>query len=211
MIEGIPTPVRILDIGGTQEFWRLRGWAGRTDVSITTVNLFAESSKYTNVEARVGDATNLSSIAANEFDVAFSNSVIEHLFTLEAQRRMAQEVRRVARAYWVQTPNYWFPVEPHFHAIGWQWLPMGVRAGLIRRRAFGWRGPEPDADRARRLVEEVRLLTRREMRELFPGAVIWGERIGCLTKSWVAYHGFGTVPDAATGDSPGRDEMTTTS
>lgn len=202
----LESPVRILDIGGTQEFWRQRGWAGRDDVLITTVNLMAEQSKHPNIQTRVGDATNLADVADEEFDVAFSNSVIEHLFTFEAQMRMAREVRRVARAYWVQTPNFWFPIEPHFHTVGWQWLPLGWRARLIQRRAFGWRGPEPDAGKALKLVEEVRLLTRREMRLLFPDASIWGERVGCLNKSWVAYAGFGEARRVVAGARKRRDE-----
>jgi hypothetical protein len=35
-------PLSILDIGGTNEFWAQRGWAGRDDVTITTVNLAEE-------------------------------------------------------------------------------------------------------------------------------------------------------------------------
>lgn len=193
---GLPSPLRIIDIGGTQLFWEQRGWADRADVHITTINLTAEPRRFANIESRVGNATDLVGVDDGEFDVAFSNSVIEHLFTYDAQRRMAREVQRVARAFWVQTPNFWFPVEPHFHTVGWQWLPVSARAALIRKRAFGWRGPEPDPARARRLVEEVRLLSKREMRELFPEATIWAERVMGLAKSWVAYAGFPPRADA---------------
>src|ERR1017187_2845994 len=47
------------------------------------------------------------------FDVVFSNSVIEHVGDAQSQRAFAREVARVGRAYWVQTPNRWFPVEQH--------------------------------------------------------------------------------------------------
>ena len=136
----LPRPVRILDVGGTNAFWEMRGWAGRDDVQIVTVNLKAEERRHSNIEPRAGDAIDLGEYADNSFDLVFSNSVIEHLFTYENQVAMAREVRRVARAYWVQTPNYWFPIEPHFHVPGWQWMPTGIRIELLRRRRCGWRG-----------------------------------------------------------------------
>jgi hypothetical protein len=182
--------LRIVDIGGTNAFWERCGWAGRHDVSITTINISAERRVHPNIEPREGDARNLSEYADLEFDVAFSNSVIEHLFTLDDQRAMAREVRRVAQAFWVQTPNYWFPIDPHFHVPGWQWLPTSARVALIRRRRCGWRGPCPDPAAAKLAVEEVRLMSRTELQRIFPGASIWGERVCGLVKSWVAFGGF---------------------
>jgi hypothetical protein len=125
--------------------------------------------------------------------VVFSNSVIEHLFTFEAQAAMAREVTRVGRAFCVQTPNFWFPLEPHFLVPGWQWLPEAARVALIRRRACGWRGPCPDLDDARATVREVRLMRRRELERLFPGATIEEERLGGLVKSFVVHGGFSRV------------------
>jgi hypothetical protein len=190
LCDSLPRPLRIIDIGGTNAFWKQRGWVNREDVQITTINISAEPQIFSNVSPHVGDARNLTEYDDGDFDVVFSNSVIEHLFTLEDQHAMAKEVARVGRAYWVQTPNYWFPVEPHFHVPGWQWMPVGMRVALIQRFRCGWRGPCPDADKARQAVEEVRLLTRQELQALFPAAVVWGERVMGLVKSWVAYGGF---------------------
>jgi hypothetical protein len=185
-------PLTILDIGGTNAFWEQRGWAGRDDVQITLVNLKTEPRMHTNIHPTVGDATNLAEHADGAFDIAFSNSVIEHLFQLEAQAAMAREVQRVARAFWVQTPNFWFPMEPHFLVPGWHWMPERARIALIRRRACGWRGPCPDPEVAARTVREIRLLTRRQLRRLFPGATVHAERIGGFPKSFVVYGGFPT-------------------
>lgn len=179
-------PVRILDIGGTTGFWEHRGWAGRDDVQIVLINLEAEAETHPNITSRVGDATNLSEFSDGEFDVVFSNSVIEHLQSYENQAAMAREVRRLAAAYWVQTPNFWFPVEPHFLTPAWHWLPVGVRVALLRRRRWGWRGPCPDPVEARELVREVRLMRSKEIKRIFPDADLVSERIGPFTKSFVA-------------------------
>ena len=191
LASGLPRrPLRIIDLGGTGKFWERRGWAGREDVRITTVNLARDERRHANIEPVEGDVTNLRAFADGSFDIAFSNSVIEHLFTFEAQKAMAAEARRVAGAYWVQTPNYWFPIEPHFQFPAWQWLPVSLRVALLRRRRFGSRGPYPERDASARAVTEIRLMTRREVAECFPDATIWGERFFGLRKSWVAYAGF---------------------
>jgi methyltransferase family protein len=190
LVADLPRPLRIIDIGGTTKFWEQRGWAGRDDVSITLVNLEPEPRSYDNVRPTQGDATDLADHADGSYDVAFSNSVIEHLYTLEAQTRMANEVRRVATAYWVQTPNFWFPVEPHFLVPAWHWLPEDARVAILRRRGVGWAGRCPDPEFARSIVQQHRLMRRRELARLFPGAVIVGERVGGLVKSWTALGGF---------------------
>lgn len=182
-------PLRILDIGGTVAFWRHRGWGDREDCEITLLNLKAEESPFPHIRSTVGSATSMPEHADHSFDIAFSNSVIEHLFTLENQQKMAAEVRRVARGYWVQTPNFWFPIEPHFHVPGWQWMPEGTRIALLRRFRCGWRGPCPDRKEAAELVREVRLMTGRELRECFPDAHLYAERFKGLVKSWVAIGG----------------------
>ena len=131
------------------------------------VNLEAEERRHPNIDPRAGDATNLSEFPDGSFDVVFSNSVIEHLQTFGNQEAMAREVRRLAPVFWVQTPNFWFPVEPHFLTPAWHWLPVAARVapapapalGLARAvpRQGGRRGGRPrdpaDApDRARPAV-----------------------------------------------------------
>jgi hypothetical protein len=102
---------------------------------------------------------------------------------------MAREVRRVAPAYWIQTPNFWFPMEPHFLVPGWQWLPEDVRIAILQRREVGHFGREPVREDARRVVRGSQLLTRRRMQELFPDSTLVGERYGWLVKSWTAVRG----------------------
>ncbi|MPY93554.1 MAG: methyltransferase domain-containing protein [Acidimicrobiia bacterium] len=183
-------PLRLLDVGGTPQFWAQRGWSGRDDVDITVLNAMPFDIAGPNICVEVGDAADLSRWSDDAFDVVFSNSVIEHLFTLRRQAAMAAEVDRVGQAFWVQTPSQHFPVEPHFLVPGWQWLPEDLRVAWLRRRRVGWRGPFRNPDEARRMVREVRLLTRRELSGLFPGATLLPERVAGVVKSWVAYGGF---------------------
>lgn len=186
----LPRPLKILDVGGTNAFWQNCHWAGRRDIEIFSLNIAAEKQEFENIMPLAGDATNLQEFTDQSFDIVFSNSVIEHLFTLENQRRMASEVLRVGKCYWVQTPNFWFPMEPHFHVPGWHWIPTDIRVTILRRRRCGWRGPCPDPVRARELVEEVRLMTRSELRSIFPGATMIPERFFGIVKSWIAVGGF---------------------
>jgi SAM-dependent methyltransferase len=109
-----------------------------------------------------------------EFSIAHSNSVIEHVVDPDDRRRFASELRRVGERYFVQTPNRSFPVEPH--AL----LPL---VHLLPRRLGRrlWRLGVSDEP-----FDGTRLLGARELRELFPDAVIVRERFGPLTKSLVA-------------------------
>jgi Methyltransferase domain len=190
LVARLPHPVSILDVGGTTEFWERRGWAERDDISITLVNLGDQEDRHENIRAVVGDATNLWGFGEHQFDIAFSNSVIEHLFTFEAQSRMAREMRRVARAHWVQTPNFWFPVEPHFLVPAWHWLSEDARVAILTRRGVGWAGRCPDPDFAREIVQQHRLMKRGELQRLFPDSQIVPERFCGMVKSWVAHRGF---------------------
>ena len=197
-VSGIPRPIQLLDVGGENSFWEKRGWAGLEDIQITILNVVEQEKQHANITPIVGDAANLHQFADGSFDIVFSNSVIEHLFTFENQARMAAEVRRVGKAFWVQTPNFWFPMEPHFLVPGWQWMPLNVRVGLLRRFRCGWYDRCPDRDRATKLVTEVRLMTANELRSLFPGAKVISERFGGMVKSWIVVDGFSLSSESTT-------------
>jgi len=121
-----------------------------------------------------------------QFDWCFSNSVIEHVGTLADQLRMASEVRRVARGYFVQTPYRYFPIEPTSSFPG-----MGAVTNLVAHcsspeNGLSWIKAEPNYLSARIDVEGIRLLSLREFRLLFPDAEIRYERIGPFLKSITA-------------------------
>jgi hypothetical protein len=138
----------------------------------------------------VGDARNVREFQDQEFDGAVSNSVIDQVGTWADQRAMASEVRRVGRRYFVQTPNRYFPIEPHFLIPGFQFLPLSVRAGWLARRDVGWYRKAPTYEAALSEVARIRLLTRGEFRRLFPEAQLHTERFFGLAKSFVVHHGW---------------------
>lgn len=105
----------------------------------------------------------------DEFDLVYCSSVIEHI---QPSRRdaFAAELRRVGRGWFVQTPAFSFPLEPHSLLPAAHWLPVGLRKPYWRLGAAGgW--------------EEISLLRRAEVERLFGPAL--AERVGPLVKSWV--------------------------
>ena len=158
---------KILDVGcGTE------GLAGfEPGADITGLDA-AERPAYPGRRFVRGDARALP-FEDGSFDIAYSNSLIEHLHPGDRER-FASEIRRVARRYWVQTPNRWFPVEPHVLLPGFQFLPEPTKRRL-------WRLGMPDGD-----YEEIELLGAAELRRLFGDAVIVRERFAGLTKSLIA-------------------------
>ena len=126
--------------------------------------------------------------ADGEFDIVFSNSVIEHVGDLDDQRRFATEVRRVGRRWWVQAPNRRFLIEPHVRFPGYQWLPSPLQHAVVASWPFiHHRHDHLTTDEAWAAMRGTRLPTVGEMRDHFPDGVIWRERAFGLTKSIVAY------------------------
>jgi hypothetical protein len=107
----------------------------------------------------------------------FSSSTIEHV-PKELQETFASEIWRVGRRYFVQTPNRYFPIEPHYQFPLFQFLPHRVQRVLNRRFTLGW---QPKGS-----WEEINLLSSRQLKRLFPDAEIHRERVLGLTKSLMA-------------------------
>ncbi len=190
LLKSLEGHVEVLDIGGTQQFWDLMLGDEAPDIRITLLNIEHQRVSSKRFISAAGDARSIPQFADNSFDVVFSNSVIEHVGNYSAQRRMADEVRRVSRRYFVQTPNRRFPLEPHFLFPFFQYLPLGTRAWLVNRFDIGWYRRIPDRSAALAEVESIQLLTRREFAALFPEARIHEEKFGGLTKSFVAIGGW---------------------
>ncbi|HXV17112.1 MAG TPA: class I SAM-dependent methyltransferase [Gemmatimonadaceae bacterium] len=190
LLETLEGHVEILDIGGTQEFWNLMTGGEPGDVRVTLLNIEHQTVTSNHFISAVGDARSMPQFSDKSFDVVFSNSVIEHVGSYADQGRMASEVMRVGRRYFVQTPNKRFPLEPHFLFPWFQYLPGSVRAQLVHRFDVGWYKKIPSLEAARAEVDSIQLLTRRRFAALFPGAKIKEEKLFGLTKSFVACGGW---------------------
>lgn len=183
---GITAHTRVLDIGGTFYNWTLAPVRPR----LTLLNLpRATEPVPEGVDWVAADGCALP-FADASFDVVFSNSVIEHLATIERQRLFAAEVARVGKQYYVQTPNRWFPVETHLLTPCIHYLPKRWQAPLVRRWTVWAMLTGIQGERKNFYIEhylaEVRLLDRGELQAHFPHATVVPEHFPGLTKSLIA-------------------------
>lgn len=189
LLEKVPKPCRILDVGGEPDYWKTLGFQVE-GVEIICMNLNPRESDWPGVTSVAGNAISMPEYADKSFDIVYSNSVIEHLFTTENQFKMAAEVRRVGQRYFVQTPNKYFPIEPHFLFPFWQFLPREMRVRMIQKRRVGFLGPAQDRKEAEQIVDEFLLLSKSDFQKMFPDGTLIVEKFKGLSKSFMVYHGF---------------------
>jgi ubiquinone/menaquinone biosynthesis C-methylase UbiE len=181
----------ILDVGGTYQYWFNSGLLDKNKYHLTLLNLSASllppgSSGFSAV---AGNAMGLD-YGDDSFDVVFSNSVIEHMGSRHGQRLMAAEVMRVGKAYYVQTPSYWFPLEPHSRIPFFQFVPRSIRALMIWKLRINYFPTKPTYRECLLQSDSTIMLTKREFQSLFPSAEIYVERLYGIDKSYTAYAGF---------------------
>ena len=112
--------------------------------------------------------------ADKSFDIVYSNAVLEHLPTPEDVLRFASEVQRVGRGWFVATPNFWYPIEPHYHFPFVQFLPRHAQRSLVAAL-----GKTP--------YDHLRLLRKSDLRKLFPTSHVVGCRVTFYPETLVAY------------------------
>lgn len=190
LINSVPRPIKILDVGGTQAFWEKMDFCGQNHVEITILNVTKIKINYTNFISITGDARDLKQFGEKEFDVVFSNSVIEHVGTYNDQRCMANEVIRVGKRFFLQTPNRYFPIEPHFLFPFFQFFPLWLKVWLVTHFDIGWFDKIIEKREAIETCNSLRLLSKQELKDLFPGSSIFREKIFGLTKSFTIYNGW---------------------
>ena len=180
----------IIDLGGTETYWRIGAdfiRANRRRLTITMVNPEPQAIQDREVFSFLkGSATDPALFADRSFDLVHSNSVIEHVGSWQAMRDFAANARRLAPRYYIQTPNFWFPYEPHFRFPGFQYLPASVRAQMIMHFSLGFFRRIDDRDEAIDIIRHHRLLSTREMRGLFSDAAVFHEKAFGLNKSIIA-------------------------
>lgn len=186
--------VRIVDLGGTAGYWRAIGydWMRRFGVEVVCVNASGSELQRGGagddpVTLAIGDACNMHDHADNSFDMVHTNSVIEHVGRWRDMEAFAREVRRLAPVYYVQTPYFWCPVDPHFYRIPlFHWLPVSWKLKLLARISPGHFKATKDIGKLMNAIEGSALLDRAQFRTLFPDARIRFEMIGPIPKSLLA-------------------------
>jgi hypothetical protein len=108
------------------------------------------------------------------FDIVYSNAVLEHLPGRQLVRRFVDEVQRVGRSWFITTPNFWYPVDPHYHLPFVQVLPQTAQQKLVRKL-----GRTP--------YDYLHLFTKKELRELFPTSRVIGCRVTFYPETLIAY------------------------
>lgn len=180
-------PVRVLDVGGTENYWKQMGLLGNTDFELTITNIedppVTDSVKFRYVKA---DASNLRMFEDKSFDIVFSNSMIEHIPDPAKRHQAAREIARIGKSFLVQTPAYWIPVEPHFLFPYFQLLPRFIQLFMVKSFSMGWFKKCSTEEEAAVLIDSIRLLKRKEVRVLFPGSAIYTERALLFPKSYLA-------------------------
>ncbi len=117
--------------------------------------------------------------ADKSFDLVFSNAVIEHVVGERRQAQFAREVMRVGKSWFVTTPNYWFPLESHYHLPFIQFLSPGFQRAY--NRLLGTAIPKGE-------VLELALLSARQLHGLFPTSSIVKMRVTFWPETLVAYY-----------------------
>jgi SAM-dependent methyltransferase len=158
--------------------------------NITAVNLDPQhidliKQHYPEINAIVADGCELP-WPDKYFDIVYSNAVIEHLGDFERQKKMAEEIMRVGKQWFVTTPNRWYPFEFHMRLPFVTWIPGDVylRIGNIisynhvrKKYMFGINH------------DGLRLMSAREMKNCFPDSKIISQRITFMAETLIAIGG----------------------
>jgi hypothetical protein len=183
--------IHILDVGGTYHYWKTMTPQSLNHVNITLLNLKKESlpqglKGFNSVAGDIRSAL----FSYDEYDVVFSNSVIEHLGSQADMRKFADRIRQSGKPYYIQTPSKWFPMEPHSRLLFFQFLPRVVRAWMIWHFKINY---FPRAETYRDCLgvsDSTIMLSKRQVCALFPEAEIVTERLFGMPKSYTAIQGF---------------------
>lgn len=185
----------ILDIGGRRDYWKLLDPSYKDRIHITILNTEEDVGKESaedigiKIDTVVGDGTKMPEYADGSFDLTHSNSVIEHVGLHRDMAGLARETARVGRAYYLQTPNFWFPLEPHYGVPFFHWLPEPCRIWCHANMNVGF-AKKCSFDEALTRIDHTRIVSRRLLRHLLPDGTLESERFIGLTKSLIVYRDY---------------------
>jgi SAM-dependent methyltransferase len=155
--------------------------------NLSAVNLSSEhvcfiKRCYPQIDVRVGDVCQLP-WPDKYFDIVYSNAVIEHLGHFEKQRKMADEVMRVGKRWFVTTPNRWYPFEFHLRLPLVTWLPGHFYLSIGKIISY-------NHVRKRYMTglnhSGLRLMTTSELKRCFPESKIIKQRVTFMAETLIA-------------------------
>jgi SAM-dependent methyltransferase len=158
--------------------------------NISVVNISAEhistiKKRYPEIEAVVCDACELP-WPDRHFDVVYSNAVIEHVGDFERQKKMASEIMRVGKRWFVTTPNRWFPFEFHLRLPFVTWLPGRSYLRIANIVSYNHlRGKYMLGVKH----DDLRLMSAGELRKCFPGSSIIKQRVTFMAETLIVIGG----------------------
>ena len=173
---------KILDLGGQiddgnnggLQFIDSFAWKHNISViNITPAYIDAIKKKYPEIDAVIGDACALP-WPENHFDIVFSNAVIEHLGSYDNQMKMASEIMRVGKQWFITTPNRWFPFEFHMRLPFVTWCPR--RFHTFIGKVFSYNHGDKKYRKGNDF-SDLRLLSKNDMQSFFPKSKIYKQRI----------------------------------
>jgi len=177
---------RVLDLGGSVHFWHETGLIDH----VGHVDIYNVSHSEIQTQHRASDKFTIHMydgatipVPSNSYDLLLSNSVFEHI-PPQARARVASEARRVGKRGFVQTPAKEFPVEPHFVMPFIHWLPRSWGRRCVRASPWALLSRHSTAVQDA-YWDEVQLLDKHEVSELFPGDRVLAERFLGLPKAWI--------------------------
>jgi len=154
-------------------------------VNLSAKHIDSICKHYPQIKVKVADACDLP-WPDKYFDIIYSNAVIEHVGSIERQKKMASEIMRVGKNWFVTTPNRWFPFEFHLRLPFVTWLPGNayLRVGQIisynhlkKRYCLGMKH------------NGLNLLSSKQMKILFPTSKIIKQRITFIPETLIAVGG----------------------
>ncbi|MGK7958192.1 MAG: class I SAM-dependent methyltransferase [Crocosphaera sp.] len=176
--------MKILDVGGTPSIWDYI----ETPLQITCLNLPSPKAKpkyegHHSIRLVDGDGCNMPEFNPGDFDLIFSNSVIEHVGDIKKQEQFSQEILRLSGKsgkYWVQTPCKLFPIEAHNGMPFWWYYPDNIKEYFITK----WSEKVPAWTD---MVKQTTVIEAKTLQSLFPNACMVREWF-IFPKSLIVYH-----------------------
>ncbi len=168
LVSSFGSKVKVLDLGGTQEYWEMMEYTDPNLIEVILINIDEIQVSLPNFRAIKMNALELD-INGFDCDIVFSHSLIEHV----DRERFAQLISDSKKPYFIQTPNKYFPIEPHFMIPLFQFMPLWLKLFLTRNSDI------------KSEVRTINLLSKGDLIRLFPNSKIFGGKLLGSVQSFI--------------------------